>query len=328
MENSVLVTLQQPGAINLPAAPNWGALVNPQISQGIVDFYLNRGYERLLSDLYALDLALVTATFPSVAQQGLYALKPPPKSTANTLLSTAIAGAGAQVATPVSMAGITLGAALFVENEIVNATAITATTFTATFASAHIANVVVRGAAWPRMRQLRRVYYSPQGLGYMQEYRPGGDLIPWDEFQKYTDHGFLTLTSFATQPGKISVTPDRRNLAMFSAPASSGDLITVQYAPFATVGADVAPTLVNATDVPILDEDTHEAIVQFALSYVWLRLREAGMAAAARAMYIDEVRRIKADYADRFNGDSMSFEDKNGYGFGVLGAIGGLQGGG
>ena len=326
MENSVLVTLQQPGAQNLPAAPAWNLLTNPQFSQGVVDFYLNRGYERVLSDLYILDLSLVTATFPSIASTGLYPISPPVTSPVTTALAGAITVTGAQAVTPASMTNVTLGTTLFVENEIVVVTAIAATTFTATFSSTHPAAAVVRGVKWPKSRQVRRAYYSPQGLGYTQEYRPGGDLVPWDEFQKYTDHGFLTATSFATQPGKMSVTPDRTKLAMFSGPAQAGDIITVQYAPFASVGADVCPVLAAATDTPLLPEDAHEAIVHYALGWLWLRLREAGMSQMSKTMYSEEIARLRNQYADRFAGDSMRFEDLGGAGVGVLGSVGGLSG--
>lgn len=326
MENSVLVTLQQPGAQNLPAAPAWSTLTNPQLSQGVVDFYINRGYERVLSDLYILDLSLVTATFPSIASTGLYPISPPTTAPVATTLGLAVTTIGSQTVPLANMANVTLGTTLFVENEVVVVSAVTATTLTAIFSNTHAINAVVRGVKWPKSRQVRRAYYSPQGLGYTQEYRPGGDLIPWDEFQKYTDHGFLTATSFATQPGKMSVTPDRTKLAMFSGPSQAGDVITVQYAPFATVGADVCPVLAAATDTPLLPEDAHEAIVYYALSWLWLRLREAGMSQMSRSTYSEEIARLRNQYADRFAGDSMRFEDLGGAGVGVLGSVGGLSG--
>ena len=66
----------------------------------------------------------------------------------NTSVAAAIA-AGAQTVTPLSMAGINVGSQLTIDTgvnqEIVNVTAVTATTFTATFGLAHAAGSGVQG---------------------------------------------------------------------------------------------------------------------------------------------------------------------------------------
>lgn len=331
-ENQLLVAVQQPGAINIPGAPNWASLSNPQYSQGIFDFFINKGYQRVAGDLRNYNLMLTTANFPSIAEVGTYPINAPVQANVNTTPTGPIT-AGLATVTPASISNIGLATTLIIDPgtavaEIFTVAANTATTFTAPFVFNHLSSAIIRGVVWPKSAVLRRAYYSPQGLGYTQEYRPGGDLISWEDFQVYTDQGFLTSTSFATQPGKMAVTPDRGNLAMFSGPSASGDVITVQYAPIPTSGADVCPFLVSETDVCLLPDDVCEAVVQWALVYIWLRERQAGMATQARALYKEEIARAKENYALASAGDSMRFNDFGVGGFpGVLGAIGGLQGG-
>lgn len=329
-ENDVLLMLQQPGAA-FPN-PNFVALTNPQFSQQIVDFYINQGYARTLSDLADYDLTLVTASFGSQAYNGVYPFAQNGFGGVTDLTSTIPLGVpapGLQAVAPASMTNVIVGSYLNVGgfqaagSEYVAVTAVTATTFTARFLYAHGAAAPIYQAVFPNIRQVRRCYYAPQGLGYTQEYMPGGDLIDWDEFQSYTDQGYLTSTSYATQPGKMAVTPDRKSLAMYSAPYLSGDIITVQYAPIPTPGADFCPTLVNQTDVSVLPEDCNEAVVQWALSRLWLRERQAGAASYSKSAYTDEINRIRDEYRRSSSGSSLRIREKGLSG--ILGGLGGLS---
>ncbi len=76
LESAVLTMLQQPGA-NFGGAPGFAALSNPQFGKSTIDFYINRGYARLLDDLAETELAEYTATFLSVAMTNYYPLPPP-----------------------------------------------------------------------------------------------------------------------------------------------------------------------------------------------------------------------------------------------------------
>lgn len=73
MENSFLAQLQAPGAV-FGGSPNWGSLTNPSFGQGLVDFFLNEGYKRLMVDLSDLDIFLTTITIASVASTSSYAI--------------------------------------------------------------------------------------------------------------------------------------------------------------------------------------------------------------------------------------------------------------
>ena len=76
-ESDILATLQQPGSA-FPAPPTWSMLANPQYARGIIDYYINRGYIRLMSDLAEWEIYLVRAVFPSIAQQPFYPISPIP----------------------------------------------------------------------------------------------------------------------------------------------------------------------------------------------------------------------------------------------------------
>jgi hypothetical protein len=332
MESEVLSTLQQPGA-SFPGPPTWSQLTNPQYAQGIVDNYINRGYIRLMSDLTDWELYIVRAAWPSIALQNYYPIAPIETSAAATTLGTTTTPGSQIIVTPPSLTGIKQGQGLILNpgnptQEVVFIASVQApsvTIFQMNFP--HQASEVLRGVVYPTVRQVRRFYYAPQQLLYMQEYVPGGDLIGWNEFQRYTDKGFLTPFSYATQPGKAAVTPNRQFLAVFSAPGQSGDGILMDYAPLPTAGADIVPTLVNETDTPVLPDDCCEAIVQWALSELWMRERQAGASMAYRQLYMQEVERIRTEYRKASAGDSMRFQAKW-IGVGTLGSIGGLSGSG
>ncbi len=332
MENEVLAELQQPGS-NFPVAPTWTSLNNPQYAQGIVDNYINRGYIRLMSDLTDWEIYLVRAAWPSIARQNFYPIAPIETSAAATTLGTATTPGSQIVVTPPSLTGITQGQGLIVNpgqptQEVAFVTAVAPpriTLFQLNFP--HASGEVLRGIVYPTVRQVRRFYYAPQGLLYSQEYVPGGDLIGWNEFQRYTGKGYLTPFSYATAPGKAAVTPNRQFLAVFSAPGQSGDGILIDYAPLPTAGADVVPTLVAETDVPVVPDDCCEAIVFWALSRLWMRERQAGASMAYMQLYMQEIERIRTEYRKASAGDSMRFQSKW-VGVGTLGSIGGLSGSG
>ncbi len=330
MESEIIAELQQPGSA-FPGPPTWASLTNPQYAQGIVDNYINRGYVRLMSDLVDWEIYLVRAVWPSIAMQAYYPLSPLTTSAAATTLGTNTTPGSQVVVTPPSLTGIVQGCGLIVNpggatEETIYVTSVAApnaTIFQLNFP--HASSEALRGVVYPAVRQVRRFYYAPQELLYAQEYVPGGDLISWNEFQDYTGRGFLTPFSYATQPGKAAVTPNRQMIAVFSAPAASGDGIMIDYAPLPTAGADFVPTLVNETDTPVLPDDCCEAIVFWALSRLWMRERQAGASAAYLQLYLNEVERIRTEYRKNSAGDSMRFRQKWA-GVGTLGSIGGLSG--
>ncbi len=73
LENLVLSQLQQP-SVNFGNAPTWSATTNPVFNQASVDFAINRGYARLLSDLADSEVAEYTTTFSSTLQTNYYTL--------------------------------------------------------------------------------------------------------------------------------------------------------------------------------------------------------------------------------------------------------------
>lgn len=332
MESDILATLQAPGSA-FPSPPTWSMLTNPQYAQGIVDYYINRGYIRLMADLAEWEIYLVRAVFPSIARQPFYPISPIPTSSATTTLGTTITPGSQVIVTPPSLTGITSGTGLILNpgqptQEVVFVSSVAApsiTLFQVNFP--HASSEVLRGIKYPSVRQVRRFYYAPQALLYAQEYVPGGDLISWNEFQRYTGKGFLTPFSYATQPGKASVTPGRQYLALFSAPANSGDGVLMDYAPIPTAGADFCPTLVAATDTTVLEDDCNDTIVNWALSRLWMRERQAGASSAYLQLYINDLERIRLEYRKASSGDSQSFTQKW-VGVGTLGSIGGLSGSG
>jgi hypothetical protein len=78
MENEVLSFLQQSELVNFGGAPLWSTATNAEFNQALVDYQLNRAYIKVYRDISDIDVAMYDCTFPSVAQQGAYALNPPP----------------------------------------------------------------------------------------------------------------------------------------------------------------------------------------------------------------------------------------------------------
>lgn len=77
LSNAVLCETQQPGAsftVGGGGGPNWASVSNPQIGQGLVEFWLNEGYKREAGDLKGIQIAPTTFTFLSTAQTFRYAI--------------------------------------------------------------------------------------------------------------------------------------------------------------------------------------------------------------------------------------------------------------
>lgn len=313
LENMALFVLQQPGANFAAGVPNWASLTNPQYNQQVLDFYFNEGYKQLLRDTNDFAPFLVTQTFPSVANQYQYAI-PNPTGTVATSVAASIA-AGTQTVTPGAMTNIVQGCSLIVDSanaaltETVVVTATTATTYTAPFINAHAAGALVANPIMPTVARIQRVYYAPQGQNYNFEFRPGQELIGWNQFQHlYTAQGYLQKYAFGTRPNAATVSPDRKFLQLYPGSASSGDQITIQYTPMLTAGATTCAPLVNATDTPLFPEDYHEAILQWALSILWLRARDQGQAADARQQYQQMVASYRTAYLQTNAGETFGFQ--------------------
>ncbi len=70
LENAVLTELQQPNASFVGGNPTWAS--NQQFSQGLVDFWINQAYIKVLGDLEDLELVTVTFTMPSLTLTSVY----------------------------------------------------------------------------------------------------------------------------------------------------------------------------------------------------------------------------------------------------------------
>jgi hypothetical protein len=155
-----------------------------------------------------------------------------------------------------------------------------------------------------------RVMYQPQGLTYNYEFEPGQYLLSWDEYQQMTGRGYYQQLSFGVQPRYATVNPQRTQLWFYPGSAQAGDTIQVYYAPLLNAGNPVGATppqyLANATDTPVLPEDCDEAIIQYALSQLWVNAREVTMAQLCMKQYLAEVARIKDRYLKRTKGDIFS----------------------
>jgi hypothetical protein len=169
-------------------------------------------------------------------------------------------------------------------------------------------------SGYANISHVARVFYKPSGLPYTWEYAQGQKFISWNEFQaQYTGQGYLLPYSFGTQPDVCAVDPLLTSLYFFPGSAIAGDTITVEYSPIPTPGATGCPTLVNATDAPILPVDCHMAIVYGALSFLWIRARESQMAGLAAQQYREEIQKIRMKYVRKTHGDTIrirAFSDR------------------
>lgn len=325
IENECLMVLQQPQA-NAGGAPAWGAYTNAPFNQASVDYAINRGYLRLDSDLGDLELVSYTTSFPSSLNTSAYNI-PPLVPAISTMIGTAVASTGVNTTvTPVSMSGIVIGQGLIIDNglvtqETIYPTAATGTTFTATFYYLHTSTATVKAIAAPSIRVVQRVYYSPLGQSYTREQVPGVSLIPWQDFQRYVGSGYYRQNAFGTEPMACSITPDRKQLVFYPGASAVGDTISIVYQPIPTANSAV-PLLVNETDVPFgLPDDTHQAIVYWALTILWAKAREFGAVGEYKQLYDLEVQRIKTNYMRRSAGDSMRFTDRGELYNGPYGAL-------
>lgn len=222
LENDCLIEGQWPGA-NPGGTPTWAAA--GQFTQAIVDFAINKGYRRVMSDISNAEIFLVTDTQLSVANQSAYAI---PK--------------------------------VFNNNPVIST--------------------------------VHRVYYAPQGLLYTKEFAGQLEFKSWNDYQVTTSLGMAQPFSFGVQPTYVAVQPDRTKIAFMPGPANSGDTITVQYTPLPTAGAAVCPTLVAETDVTVLSTDFDDAIVMWAMRFLWKKARQPELARESALEYQAEITRL------------------------------------
>lgn len=76
LENECLIYLQQPGA-NPGGAPTWSSLTNPQFNQAVIDWSINRGYERLMGDVAEMEIVANSFTVSSTTGTFYYTATPP-----------------------------------------------------------------------------------------------------------------------------------------------------------------------------------------------------------------------------------------------------------
>src|SRR6185312_6424045 len=252
LENMALFALQAPGTNFTTGVPNWSTLTNPQFSQSVIDYYLNEGYRALLRDTADFAPAVVTQVFPSASTAYSYGIPYAAPTIATSIASSVTAGT--QTVTPASMANITLAQSLLIDSanpaltEVVLVTAVTSTTFTATFANSHGTGALVANVVMPAVSKVQRVFYAPQGQNYTREYIRGQQLISWDKFQHlYTGQGYLQKYGFATIPVACAVSPTRSTIQFYPGSASAGDAISITYTPMLTTGAYIGAPLANAS---------------------------------------------------------------------------------
>lgn len=190
-------------------------------------------------------------------------------------------------------------------------------TFTASSSAPLLLSITASGsgtlsggtAASPAIRFLRRVWYQPLGLTYQIELEPGARLVSWQQFQRASSAGYLQPFAFALQPDVCSVSPDRSKLYFFPGPFTTGDTITIEYAPTLTSTSGITPGnfgyLVNSTDVPAVPEPMHDLIWMLAVYFLWPKARELGAAMQYLEMYKARLQEEKQNYMRMSMGDSL-----------------------
>lgn len=167
----------------------------------------------------------------------------------------------------------------------------------------------IPAAGYAPISHVGRVFYQPKGLLYNLEFRPGSELISWSEFQgKYSGQGYLLPYAFGTQPLVATIDPLLANLYFYPGSASAGDTITVEYQPLPLKGATGCPTLVNATDTPLLPLDCHMLIFYYAMWLLWARAREMGAMELYDKKYLQEIIMIRSKYTKKHHGDTFRIE--------------------
>lgn len=163
-------------------------------------------------------------------------------------------------------------------------------------------------ATYAQIASVGRVFYTPIGFTYSREFRPGRELISWSQFQTYTAQGWMEPYSFTNLPRWVTVDPTLNHLYFYPGCANAGDSITVEYTPFPTASSVNCPTLVASTDIPGLPVDCHIAIVNYALSMLWVRARELATAGVYSKIYQDNVLNITRKYQKKHHGDTIRVE--------------------
>lgn len=152
------------------------------------------------------------------------------------------------------------------------------------------------GGPWPDCIKVAQIGYAPQGLVYTQWYERAVDFLGYQEWIAATGYGYMQAFSTSTLPAKVAVSDDRRNIVIYPASASAGDTLFVKYVPRPTAGANFVPTLVNEADKTVLGGSADLAIVSFALSRIWNKLRAPQMALSELSKYRAHLRDYRANY--------------------------------
>jgi hypothetical protein len=360
LENAVLIALAMPyanpgGTITYPGGADFG--------QAKVDWAINRGLTRLVTDLGDIELltqqlvfpgatgvysyllqtqtgqpataigtyASGTVTFSGTVAAGqtptvtiggtAYSYTVPSASTTITQIISAITqkiNAGTQIlpnSTVLSPVNQALNGALQIPlmagaaGTAGNATTLTATSSGTLTLTASGTTLLGGTAANQPIRMVRRVFYQALGQIFRLELEPGARLISWQEFNRKTSAGYLLPFSFTTWPDYCAVSPRRGHLYFYGAPSVVGDTITVEYCPIVTANTAIPASqwgyLVNATDIPLLPEDTQDAIWMQAVAFLQPNAREYATGKLYSEMYKEELQRAKDNYGRDSAGDAL-----------------------
>ena len=243
LENIVLSALQQPGSNFGPGAyPNWGALNNPSISQGEVDFFINEGYKRICTALW--ELRLTTAQFTLTTTTGIASYAIPPSGN------------------PQMMAG-----------------------------------------------RVFDVFYLPLGATSAIRFEPGESLVSWEAFLRLTGQGYLRANSAGLYPRVAAIGPQRKTIEIYPNPLEGGDVMTVIYPSLPTPATPQCPTLGLQSDLILLPDESSIAIAHWACFRLAFKSNATDDAKMYRALYVEEVERLRDTYRCTSIGDVQQFTD-------------------
>jgi hypothetical protein len=190
-----------------------------------------------------------------------------------------------------------------------NSTTLTATSSGTLTLTASGTTLTGGTAANQPIRMVRRVFYQALGQLFRLELEPGARLISWQEFNRKTAAGYLLPFSFTTWPDYCTISPRRDHLYLYGAPSEYGDTITVEYCPIVTENSSVPASnwgyLANATDIPLLPEDTQDALWMWAAALLNPNAREYGNGELYSKIYKDELQRAKDNYTRDSAGDAL-----------------------
>jgi hypothetical protein len=190
-----------------------------------------------------------------------------------------------------------------------NSTTLTATSSGTLTLTASGATLTGGTVANQPIRTVRRVFYQALGQLFRLELEPGARMISWQEFNRKIGAGYLLPFSFTTWPDYCSVSPDRSALYLYGAPSEYGDTVTVNYCPIVTANPNIPASnwgyLVNTTDIPLLPEDTQDALWMGAVALLFPNAREYGNGQLYSTLYKAEVQRAKDNYARDSAGDAL-----------------------